>query len=340
MRRDLLCDTETCGKTAVMIIKSAEGREADLTELRRLRAKAAQADLAKIDREIRNIEKGAAGEKSAAHFIDREFRQSSKMAILHDLRLELGEEVAQIDHLVIHRYQQTAWVLETKNFAGRLSCDEHGDWTIWQGAKPIAIPSPINQAKRQVSLLTQWLAANGISTIRTIKPVVLISPTSSVNRKYLGPDDHVVKSDNFGQWWQRQADENIGVITAFGMIGRHLVNGMSEDGLLELGKKLCSAHVPLVRDWEKSLKLFPSSEKIEDFVDRPRVIESTLGAVTINRLADGRFTLRNEPNEELIEIVKVSCKGRARWNPRFRNWVFDEPALLLIVGTLEELLPT
>lgn len=323
-----------------MIIKSAEGRDADLTELRRLRAEAAQADIAKIDQHIRNIEKGAVGEKSAAHFIDREFGQSPRMAILHDLRLKMDEDVAQIDHLVIHRYQQTAWVLETKNFAGRLYCDEHGDWTVWKGRKPIAIPSPINQAKRQVTLLTQWLSANGISTVQTINPVVLISPKSSINRKHLGPDDHVVKSDNFGQWWQKQTDDNIGVIAAFSMIGRHLVNGMSEEKFLELGEKLCSAHTPLVRDWEKSLKLSPSSEKTEGFVDRPTVIESRLGAVTINELADGRFTLRNEPNDELIEIVKASCRGRARWNPRFRNWVFDEPTLPLIVSKLKELLPS
>jgi hypothetical protein len=322
-----------------MILKSAEGREADLEKLRRLRASATQADQAKIDREIRIIEKGAAGERSAAHFIDREFGSSPRMAILHDLRLQMGEDVAQIDHLVIHRFQQAAWVLETKNFTGRLSCDEHGDWTLWNGRTPISIPSPINQARRQVILLKAWLSANAISTIRTIEPVVLISPKSSINRKHLSPDDHVVKSDNFGQWWNKRTDEKLGVVAAFGMLGRHLIDGMSEEDLRALGAKLCEAHTPLARVWERSLRLSGSLAKSEEAPDFPRVIESKLGSVTITRLADGRLALRNDPGDELIAAVKASCKGRARWSPRFRNWVFDQSALPQIVSSLEKLLP-
>jgi hypothetical protein len=322
-----------------MILKSAEGRDADLEELRRLRASATQAHQVKIDREITKIEKGAAGEKSAAHFINREFGSSPRMAILHDVRLQMGEDVAQIDHLVIHRFQQAAWVLETKNFTGRLSCDEHGDWTLWNGRIPVSIPSPINQARRQVILLKEWLSENGISTIRTLEPVVLISPTSSVNRKHLGPDDHVVKSDNFGQWWNKQTDEKVGVVVAFGMLGRHLIDGMSEEDLRALGAKICDAHTPLAREWEKSLRLSPSLAESGEPSDLPRVIESKLGTVTITRLADGRLTLRNDPGDELIAAVKASCKGRARWSPRFRNWVFDQSALPLIVSSLEKLLP-
>ena len=322
-----------------MILKSAEGRDADLGELRRLRADATQADQAKIDREIRNIEKGASGEKSAAHFINREFGKSRSMAILHDLRLQMGEDVAQIDHLVIHRFQQAAWVLETKNFGGRLSCDEHGDWTLWKGRTPVSIASPINQARRQVILLKEWLSANGISTIRTIVPVVLISPTSSISRKHLRPEDHVVKSDNFGQWWEKQANEKVGVIAAFGMLGRHLIDGMSEEDLRNLGTKFCDAHTPLAREWERTLRLSSPVPRSEEASELPRVIESKLGNVTITRLADGRLTLRNEPGDELIAAVKASCKGRARWNPRFRNWVFDQSALPQIVSSLEKLLP-
>ena len=322
-----------------MILKSAEGRDADLEELRRLRASATQADQVKIDREIRNIEKGAAGEKSAAHFINREFGNSPRMAILHDLRLQMGEDVAQIDHLVIHRFQQAAWVLETKNFAGRLSCDEHGDWTLWKGRTPVSIPSPINQARRQVILLKAWLGANEISTIRTIEPVVLISPTSSINRKHLAPDDHVVKSDNFGQWWNKRTDEKIGVVAAFGMLGRHLIDGMSEEDLRALGAKFCDAHTPMAREWEKTLCLSRPLVNSEEASELPRVIESKLGNVTITTLPDGRLTLRNDPGDELIAAVKASCKGRARWSPRFRNWVFDQSALPQIVSSLEALLP-
>lgn len=148
-----------------------------------------------------------------------------------------------------------------------------------------------------------------------------------------------MKSDSFGQWWNKQTDEKVGVVAAFGMLGRHLIDGMSEEDLRTLGTKFCDAHTPLAREWEKILRLSGPLPKSEEASELPRVIESKLGNVTITRLADGRLTLRNDPGDELIAAVKASCKGRARWNPRFRNWVFDQSALAQIVSSLEKLLP-
>jgi hypothetical protein len=166
-----------------MIIKHAEGRARDITELERLRAIAPARAREKIDEELRKIRKGEAGERSAAHFLDRDFGRSDCFAILHDLRLELDGQAAQIDHLVIHRYQARAWVLESKSYGGQLSCNEHGDWTVWYGKLPKAISSPVAQARRQAELLTHWLSANKLPGLREIERVVLISPDTSINRK-------------------------------------------------------------------------------------------------------------------------------------------------------------
>ena len=314
-----------------MILKGAEGCSGDIEELERLREAVPQAYLSKIDSQIARLRKGAAGERTAAHFLNREFGASDRIGILHDLRLEVDGDVAQIDHLVIHRVQQAAWVLETKNYSGNLSCDEHGDWTVWHGKKPTPIASPVSQARRQIILLRQWLDKEQVTNVRSITPVVLISPTSSVNRKHLSDDANVVKSDNFADWWSKRAGQ-IGVTRALGMFGRHLANSMSSTDLAALGQRLAAAHTPAERDWRTHLGISASASRVETDESLnadpsgdafPETIETPHGTVTISRLPDGRLALRNDPSEELISVVRTACKGKARWNPRFKNWVFE-----------------
>ena len=207
-----------------MILKEADDRSGDIAELKRLKDTSPPRFHTAIQKQIDSIYAGREGERSAAHFINREYRHSERMLVLHDLRIGVDDDYAQIDHLVIHRFQGVAWVLETKNYSGQLSCDEHGDWTVWYGRKPQPIPSPVNQARRHCETLRLWLKANDVHAIREVRPVVLISPTSSVNRTKLSPDAHVVKSDNFAEWWNKQADK-IGVGSALGMMGRHMLGG-------------------------------------------------------------------------------------------------------------------
>lgn len=320
-----------------MILKYADDRSGDIAQLEVLLGSAPKSLRDPIKKQIANLRAGCAGERDAAHFLNREFGTSPRIAILHDLRLDLNSEVAQIDHLVIHRVQATAWVLETKNYAGRLTCDEHGDWTVWNRSKPRSIHSPINQARRQCELLRQWLAAQNITAIQKIEPVVLISPTSSIDRSKVDAGSHVVKSDNFGEWWRKQADA-IGFGTALRMVGKHMLNGISEEGLKELGRALVTAHQPATYDWRARFGLAGNDE---GETARPRtspqptdsgpqlptpagscyrltglgpwVIDTPQGQIKISRVSDA-----------LIEIVRQACKGRGRWNPRYRNWLIEE----------------
>lgn len=335
-----------------MIWKEADDRESDIAQLEQLHDAASDAEKTRIEKQIANIRAGRAGERDAAHFLGREFGESSRMGMLHDLRLELDGEVAQIDHLIIHRYQATAWVLETKNYAGRLTCDEHGDWTVWSRSNPRDIPSPVNQARRQCELLRRWLQANDITYIQKILPVVLISPTSSVDRSKLPADAHVVKSDNFGQWWQKEAD-SIGVTGALRMVGKHLLSGMSEQEFGALGQRLAAAHRPAEYAWRAMLGLAGNQEEAKQAEapadnhnvasdtsldlpgDGPWTFQTSLGEIKVSRIPDGRFAIRNDTNTDLIEAVKTSCRGRGQWMPRYRNWLVEETE---IVGVLSEIL--
>jgi hypothetical protein len=227
------------------------------------------------------------------------------------------------------------------------------DWTVWRSGKPQPIPSPTGQAQRQCRAHELWLQRNGISWIRQVNPVVLISPSSSVDRRKLPRDAHVVKSDNFAAWWKEQAD-SIGVGTALQMLGRHAVSGMSQADFETLGQRLVSSHVPATFDWRAKLGLPSSTDgangtrpkprsveapKREDAdaptVDVPGVITTRHGEIRIARIPDGRFALRNDNNDMLIELVRAACKGRARWNPRFRNWLVSGENLPEVLSALK-----
>jgi len=137
---------------------------------------------------------------------------------------------------------------------------------------------------------------------------VLISPKSSINRRHIPDDAYVVKSDNFGEWWTKQA-AGIGMARAFAMFGRHLANSMSAEDMAELGRRLSEAHVPAVRNWRAELGI-PENAEPETQMDPsrsglpddafPQTIHTAHGLITIARLRDGRLALRNEPGEDLI----------------------------------------
>jgi Nuclease-related domain len=334
-----------------MILKDADDLSGEIAKLENLRDTSPRSFQSAIQKQINKLLAGRAGERSAAHFLNRHFGHSENIVVLHDLRLGIEGDFAQIDHLVIHRIQRSAWVLETKNYSGRLSCDEHGDWTVWRSGKPNPIPSPIAQAARHCELLRLWLEANGHKPLNKIHPVVLISPTSSVNRTKLPAGSYVVKSDNFVAWWQTQAD-GIGLGTALGMIGRHMSGGLSQEAFVALGKQLADAHVTAKYDWRARLRL-PAAEAPAELVEpKPTIsqafsagsaeandsltIATIHGQVTISRIPDGRHALRNEKNDALIELVKRSCKGKARWNPRYRNWLIEEAQLPDVLALLNQ----
>jgi hypothetical protein len=200
--------------------------------------------------------------------------------------------------------------------------------------------------------LELWLKAERIDQIQKITPVVLISPESSVDRKKLTSDDHVVKSDNFAAWWTRQA-EALPVLTVLGMLGRHVFCGMSKADFRVLGERLVAAHVPSTAGWSTKLRSAPEppNTRAEDrqectkaeeslaptiLAQVPEVITTRFGAIRISQIPDGRYAIRNENNDELINLVKTSCKGRATWNPRFRNWLASPEALPVILAAVRQ----
>ncbi len=159
-----------------MQLKSADDRQPDLDVLTALLARP-DADAAthrRIEQEIRQIRAGAAGEREAAHEIEFHLAHNRNRMTIHDLRLEIGERVAQIDHLVIDRLLDI-WVLESKHFAEGVAINDHGEWTGFYGGRSYGMASPVEQNRKHVAVLEQVFAKKLVKLpkrlgIATIKP--------------------------------------------------------------------------------------------------------------------------------------------------------------------------
>ena len=242
-----------------MIIKHADDHSADLETLQTLldHPGADAITRTRITAEVRRIKAGARGEAAAAYEIDRLFGSSDKHAVIHDLRIEVDGQVAQIDHLVINRFL-SAFLCETKNFAEGLSCNTHGEWVGFRNNRPFGIASPLHQGARHCDILRILLQQGhpwhprrlgGPIGVR-MEHFVLVSNTARITRPKAGtvPDiDRVVKIEGFGDRREAYADR-IGTMEALAKI-------VSSDTLSLFAEGLAGCHVPAAPDWHTKFGL-------------------------------------------------------------------------------------
>ena len=100
---------------------------------------------------------GDEAEKQMAFYLKRAFGDDPAVQIFHNLRLEDGSEVAQIDHLVLHR--NGAVIVESKSVTSSVRINERDEWTREWNGRWTGMPSPVLQARRQADLLRKMLRA-------------------------------------------------------------------------------------------------------------------------------------------------------------------------------------
>ncbi len=98
---------------------------------------------------------GHEAERQMAFYLNRAFGESDSIHVINDLRLERKGEVAQIDHLIIHKHGLI--IIESKSVAGEVHINSHLEFVYAYGRKHTGMPSPIQQAKRQGDLLRSLL---------------------------------------------------------------------------------------------------------------------------------------------------------------------------------------
>ena len=320
-----------------MILKNADDRSADLAALQDLLKEAASPrQRALVQDQIDNLIVGQKGEREVAYFLNHHYRDSERTIVIHDLRIEVDGEVAQIDHLVIQRYLRNAIVIESKCHRARLQCNTAGEWTAWYGRKAVPIASPVQQVKRHVTTLKRWLKSQGITDIAEVWPLVLIGANMHADvASSAKAEVPVVRADLIEKWWGQHIEQKVGALKAVS----RLMTRLSHDELVALGNRLVAGHQPAAFDWRAKLG-FPAAPEagaaaavaasrivetapdgLADSATDRVAIASPRGPVTAIRLPDGDYALRHDRDEAMIEYVKSIAKGRGYWNGRYRNWI-------------------
>ena len=233
-------------------IKAADQRDGDIEVLTRLLGRPGLDGPRRreIEREIATIKAGIAGERDAAYQIELYFGQSSNWMTIHDLRVEVGEYSAQIDHLILNRLGEI-WVCESKHFAEGVSVNDHGEWTRWWNGRPQGIPSPVEQNRRHMHLLARLFDEGlvplpkrlGLLAMRPdLRSLVLVSNNARIGRprRSIPELEDVIKVEKLRTKLFDEFDK-----TPPHRMGRM----MGKEGLESFARNLAALHKPMSVNW-------------------------------------------------------------------------------------------
>ncbi len=225
-----------------MILKEVDDKTEIISKLKKLlkHPKIYPSKKKEISFEIYKLEQGWKNEREAAYYINTYYRDSKKVAVLHDLRIQLDDISVQIDHLLIFRTEIV--ILESKYFSSEL----HYDWKnkvfrIKTSKGYQGIPDPIKQAERQAINLRKIIEK---AELKKYVPdeynfYVIVSP--KVNFKNKMPD-RVIKADKFIDKF-REEDEKESFFKSVVKIARFFI--YDTDKILYAAEILKSMHKPL-----------------------------------------------------------------------------------------------
>lgn len=237
-----------------MIVKHADDKSAAIAALDSLHGRAGSKQQKLIEDELRMLRAGIKGEQESAYHIDFDLRASEITAVIHDLRLELGGRVAQIDHLVIHRTHKF-YVLETKSFSHGLKITDEGEFLRWNDWKKTyeGMASPIEQNRRHVEVLRYVLEKLGYPNPE-IESFVLISSTARIDRSKLHPCPEVVKADQFITAFKKRYVASMSTLGGFFSGASKALFGDSAEAI---ANQLVRLHKPIAIDYEGKFCISP-----------------------------------------------------------------------------------
>lgn len=244
----------------VVILKEADDKTKDIEILESFLARPDLAAAARsaIEREIRNIRSGLKGEAEAAYELSYNY-QNQNWVLIHDLRLEYRDRVAQIDHLLMNRFLDI-YVCESKRFSEGVAINEQGEFSAFYNHRPHGIPSPIEQLNRHILLLTSLFKDGVVETPRrlglrlqpNIEGFVLVSKGARISRpKVPVPGlDRVLKTDNFSSRLTAALDQRSVLLSLHKII--------SVEELQALARQLVALHRPKAFDWAAKFGVGPA----------------------------------------------------------------------------------
>ncbi len=234
-----------------MILKSADKKDDQIADLERLGTIAPADRKTKIEQELRAVRAGLKAEQEAAYLIDFHLKDSKNTLVIHDLRLDVGGRVAQIDHLLLHR-TLTVFVLETKSFRAGLKITDDGEFLRWNDNRKTfeGMASPVAQNERHVLVLKDAFkqldmpTRLGIRLSPTFEPYVLVSPNARVDRPKKHETSRVLKADMLIDAIDKRFEKESVLETVAAM-----AKFVSTDTLQDIGRQLVSRHQPIKFDY-------------------------------------------------------------------------------------------
>jgi hypothetical protein len=283
-----------------MIVKNSDDKGPALATLESLRVHAEPKKQRHIEDEIRMLRAGIRGEQESAYHIDFDFRESEITSVIHDLRLEMGGRVAQIDHLIIHRTQKF-YVLETKSFSHGLKITDEGEFLRWNDWKKTyeGMPSPIEQNRRHVEVLRYVLVRMGYAT-PDIESFILISPAARIDRAKLHPCPEVVKADQFTTEFKKRY---LASVSTVGGIFNGLSKGLFGASAEAIAKDLVRLHKPITIDYKAKFGLQENLISADQVPVVPSAAISKFSAVVVTKSAPTVATVLE------TEVIASSCKA-------------------------------
>lgn len=230
-----------------MLIKSMDDRDQELAELGRIAGKLTGSTARRATEELRRRQAGLKGEREAAYQIDFHFERSKNNAVIHDLRIEQGGRVAQIDHLILTR-SMDCYVLESKHLHAGIKITEEGEFLRWDDYRRtyVGMESPLLQNERHIAVLKDAVRTLDLPTrlgmriIPTFRSFILISSASRIDRPKKFDTSRVIKADQFRKRFLDDIDNEsklATLVSAAKLVSRETVRGVAE--------QLATLHRPL-----------------------------------------------------------------------------------------------
>jgi hypothetical protein len=240
-----------------MIYKDCDNKEPVVAILERMLALAGPDKRPLIECELRIMRAAIRSERESAYLIDSYLKDATRTAVVHDLRLALGDgRVAQIDHLLIHRTRRIH-VLESRDFAHGLKITEDGEFLRWNDYRKTfeAMPSPLAQNARNVLVLRTVLEQLGLGDCE-VEPLVLVAPHGRIDRPRKFDTSQVVRADQLMEKLNKSPES----APAPGALGGLLRTGLY-DSIGDIAKKLIALHRPSTTNYMARFGVLPEPQR-------------------------------------------------------------------------------
>jgi hypothetical protein len=179
--------------------------------------------------------------------------------VIHDLRLEIGDRVAQIDHLLISRVMDV-FVIETKNYSANIEISELGEFIRRDEFGSRGIDSPIEQNNKHVEVIKDAFAKLsskeklptrlGLTLKPKFRNVVLFSASAVIQRPIKFDTLSVMKVDQFRTWIEKDIDSESALNSVVKM-----AKIVSQETILDLAIRVAAMHKPLQPNYKAKFSL-------------------------------------------------------------------------------------